>query len=143
MGLIGYGRIGKKVAALAKAFGMNVVFFDTFVSADENAEKVSLDTLFAQSDVISLHCPLFPENTGIINAGAIEKMKPGVMILNTARGPLINEEDLARALTDGRVAGAAVDVLSQEPPRKDNPLLSAPNCLVTPHIAWAPRESSA
>ena len=141
MGLIGYGRIGKAVAALAKAFGMRAVFYDTFAQADENAQKVSLDALFAQSDVISLHCPLFAENTGMIDAAAIGNMKPGVMILNTARGPLINEQDLARALGEGRVAGAAVDVLSQEPPSRDNPLLSAPNCLVTPHIAWAPKES--
>ena len=140
MGLIGYGRIGKAVASLAKAFGMRIIFYDTFAPADENAEKVPLETLFRQSDVISLHCPLFPENTGIINAGAIDKMKPGVLILNTARGPLINEADLAQALEEGKVGGAAVDVLSQEPPRKDNLLLSAPNCLVTPHIAWAPKE---
>ena len=102
---------------------------------------MSLDELYAQSDVISLHCPLFPENTGMICAGAIGKMKTGVMILNTARGPLISEADLAAALKSGKVAGAAVDVLSAEPPRPDNPLLSAPNCLVTPHIAWAPKES--
>lgn len=141
MGLIGYGRIGKAVAQLSKAFGMRVLYYDTFAGPDGTAEKVSLDELYAQSDVISLHCPLFPENTGMIRADAIGKMKTGVMILNTARGPLINEEDLAAALRSGKVAGAAVDVLSSEPPRPDNPLLSAPNCLVTPHIAWAPKES--
>lgn len=141
MGLIGYGHIGKAVAKLAKAFGMDVVFFDTLAQTDGNAEKVTLDALYARSDVISLHCPLFPENTGMIDASAIKKMKPGVLILNTARGPLINEADLAQALREGRVGGAAMDVLSQEPPGKDNPLLAAPNCLVTPHIAWAPKES--
>ena len=141
IGLIGFGRIGKAVAALAEAFGMHVLFYDTYAHENEHAEQVPLDTLFARSDVISLHCPLFPENTGIINAAAIKKMKPGVMILNTARGPLINENDLAAALAEGKVGGAAVDVLSKEPPAADNPLLSAPNCLVTPHIAWAPRES--
>ncbi len=141
MGLIGYGRIGKTVGALAKAFGMRVVFHDEFVSSDGSAEKMTLEELYAQSDVISLHCPLFPENTGMICASAIRKMKPGVIILNTARGQLINEADLAEALRSGKVGGAAVDVLSAEPARADNPLLSAPNCLVTPHIAWAPKES--
>ena len=141
MGLIGYGRIGRAVAALAGAFGMKVIFYDAAASPDGNAEKVSLDELYARSDVISLHCPLFPENTGMICGEAVKKMKPGVLIVNTARGPLINESDLADALKNGSVAGAAVDVLSQEPPRPDNPLLSAPHCLVTPHIAWAPRES--
>ncbi len=141
MGLIGYGRIGKRVGALARAFGMRVLFYDTFAEADENAEKATLDELYAQSDVLSLHCPLFPENTGMIDDRALRKMKPGVMIINTARGPLIREEDLARALTEGRVAAAALDVLTREPPREDDPLLHAPHCLITPHIAWAPRES--
>ena len=141
MGLIGYGRIGKAVAALAKAFGMRVIFHDDFVSPDGSAEKAALEELYAQSDVISLHCPLFPENTGMICASAIRKMKPGVLLINTARGQLINEADLAEALRSGKVGGAAVDVLSAEPARADNPLLSAPNCLVTPHIAWAPKES--
>ena len=141
MGLIGYGRIGKTVASLARAFGMKAVFYDTLAEAENGDKKVSLDELYAMSDVISLHCPLFKENTGMICDAAIEKMKRGVMIINTARGPLINEADLAEALRSGKVAGAAVDVLSSEPPRTDNPLLSAPNCLVTPHIAWAPKES--
>ena len=141
MGLIGYGRIGRAVAKLARAFGMRVIFYDEAAAADENAEKATLPDLYAQSDVISLHCPLFPENTGMIDRKAIGQMKMGVRIINTARGPLINEADLAEALQAGRVAGAAVDVLSQEPPLPDNPLLSAPNCLITPHIAWAPKES--
>ncbi len=141
MGLIGYGRIGKTVGALARAFGMRVLFFDERVPEEEGAEKVSLKELYARSDVISLHCPLFPENTGMINGDAIAGMKDGVLILNTARGPLIREEDLAAALKSGKVGGAAVDVLSREPAAADNPLLSAPNCLVTPHIAWAPKES--
>ena len=141
MGLIGFGRIGKAVGALARAFGMRVLFHDEQVPAAEGAEKTTLEELYARSDVISLHCPLFPENTGMIHAGAIEGMKDGVLILNTARGPLIREEDLAAALRSGKVGGAAVDVLSREPAEADNPLLSAPNCLVTPHIAWAPKES--
>ncbi len=141
MGLIGCGRIGRSVAALARAFGMRVVYYDAHVPASEGAEKVSLEELYAQSDVISLHCPLFPENTGMIDKSAIAQMKKGVMIINTARGPLIRGEDLAAALREGKVAFAAVDVLTKEPPAPDDPLLSAPNCLITPHIAWAPKES--
>ncbi len=141
MGIIGYGRIGSRTAALARAFGMRVIFYDRFVQGDGEAEKVTLGELYAQSDVISLHCPLFPENTGMIDADAIRRMKTGVMIINTARGPLINGKDLADALRSGKVAGAAVDVLGKEPPPADEPLLHAPRCLVTPHISWAPKES--
>ena len=102
---------------------------------------VELDKLYAQSDVISLHCPLFEETKGIINKESIKKMKDGVIIINTSRGPLIVEEDLADALNSGKVAGAAVDVMSSEPVQMDNPLMTAKNCLITPHIAWAPKES--
>ena len=107
----------------------------------ENCRYVSLDQLLAQSDVISLHCPLFPSTQGIINKDTIAKMKDGVKILNTSRGPLIVEEDLKEALNSGKVSGAAVDVVSSEPIREDNPLLGAKNMIITPHIAWAPRES--
>ena len=102
---------------------------------------MTLDELLAQSDVISLHCPLFPETRGIINRDTIAKMKDGVLLINTSRGPLVAEEDLAEALASGKVAGAGLDVLSVEPARADNPLLKQQNCLITPHIAWAPKES--
>lgn len=142
-GVIGYGRIGKATAKLAKAFGMNVLAFDQFATGDDTARMVSLDEILENSDVISLHCPLTPETNNIINKANISKMKDGVMIINTSRGPLINEQDLAEALVSGKVSGAAVDVLAQEPPCSDNLLLHAKNCLVTPHIAWAPKESRA
>lgn len=138
MGIIGYGRIGQAVGAIAKAFGMNVVAYDAFVKAPES---VTLDKLLAASDVISLHCPLLPETRNIINAGNIAKMKDGVMIVNTARGPLIDEAALREGLVSGKVYAAAVDVVSKEPIEEDNPLLGLPNCLITPHIAWAPKES--
>ena len=138
MGIIGYGRIGHATADIARAFGMRVIAYDALCTGDE---LVSLDELLAQSDVISLHCPLNKENTGLINKEAIAKMKDGVMIINTARGPLINEADLREALLAGKVQGAALDVVSVEPIRKDNVLLGLENCLITPHIAWAPKES--
>lgn len=138
MGIIGYGRIGHATADIARAFGMRVIAYDALCTGDE---LVSLDELLAQSDVISLHCPLNKENTGLINKEAIARMKDGVMIINTARGPLINEADLREALLAGKVQGAALDVVSVEPIRKDNVLLGLENCLITPHIAWAPKES--
>lgn len=144
LGLIGFGRIGQAFARIAQALGMKVVVFDKAVNPaleNETLKYVNLDELYATADVISLHCPLFPDTQGMINKEAIARMKPGVMLINTSRGPLINEQDLADALAAGRVAGAAVDVLSCEPPKLDNPLLSAPNCLVTPHIAWATKEA--
>ena len=107
----------------------------------ENFRYVSLDELLSMSDVISLHCPLFPTTEGIINKDTIAKMKDGVKIINTSRGPLIVEQDLRQALDSGKVSGAAVDVVSEEPVREDNPLLGAKNSIITPHIAWAPRES--
>ena len=107
----------------------------------ELADYVDLDTLYARADVISLHCNLTPENTGMICAASIEKMKDGVLIVNNARGPLVNEADLAAALESGKVAGAALDVVSTEPIRGDNPVLHAKNCILTPHISWAPIES--
>jgi glycerate dehydrogenase len=144
MGIIGFGRIGKATAKIAMAFGMNVVVYDTDRTEgfeDEKLKFAGLEQLFNISDVISLHCPLNEGTKGIINARTISLMKDGVIILNTARGPLVVEADLADALESGKVAGAAVDVVSVEPIETDNPLLKAPNCIITPHIAWAPSES--
>lgn len=139
IGIIGYGRIGKAVAGLAKAFGMNVLAYSR--SQREAAEYVDLDTLLRKSDVISLHCPLFPETEKMINADSIAKMKDGAILLNTSRGGLIDEEDVAQALMAGKLRAAAVDVVSVEPIMSSNPLLTAPNCIITPHMAWAPVES--
>lgn len=144
MGVIGFGRIGQETARIAQALGMKILAYDAFQRPEletETCHYADLDTLLAQSDVISLHCPLFPETEGIINKETIGKMKDGVMIINDSRGPLIVEEDLRDALNSGKVAGAAVDVVSTEPIRMDNPLLEAKNVIITPHIAWAPRES--
>lgn len=144
LGIIGYGRIGQQVAQIAKAFGMNVIAVDqqhAIHSTQEDVEFVTTDELFERSDVISLHCPLFPETQGMINAKNIAKMKDGVMIVNSSRGPLINEADLAQALNAGKVGAAAVDVVSQEPITADNPLLTAKNMIITPHIAWATKEA--
>lgn len=137
MGIIGYGRIGRRVAEISKAFGMKVLAYD--ISKAEDC--VALETVLSRSDVISLHCPLFKDNVGLINKDTIKLMKDNVIIINTSRGPLINEKDLADALNSGKVYAAAVDVLSTEPPKADNPLLSAKNCYITPHIAWAPKEA--
>ena len=142
MGIIGFGRIGRQTGAIAKAMGMRVLATGSR-PCDEGAaiaEYVDMDTLLGRSDVISLHCPLFPETTGVINRDSIRRMKDGVIILNTARGPLIVEEELAQALNSGKVYAAGLDVVSQEPIRADNPLLTARNCFLTPHIAWASRE---
>ena len=142
MGIIGFGRIGRQTGAIARAMGMQVLATGSR-PCDEGraiAEYVDLDTVLRQSDVISLHCPLFPETTGIINKDTIAKMKDGVIILNRARGPMIVEEDLAQALNGGKVYAAGMDVVSQEPIRADNPLLTAKNCFITPHIARASRE---
>ena len=143
MGIIGFGQIGQSVARIARAFGMNVIAHSRSVREEGKllAEYVSLDELFARSDVISLHCPLFPETKGLINAENIAKMKDGVIILNTSRGPVINEADLAEALNSGKVYAAGVDVVSSEPMQADNPLLRAKNCFITPHMAWMSREA--
>ena len=142
-GVVGYGRIGRAAAKLAAAFGMEVLACDAHASAgsDGVARMVSLEELLAASDVISLHCPLFESNRGMINREAIARMKDGVLLINTSRGPLIDEQALADALHTGKVAGAGLDVLTVEPARPDNPLMKEPNCLITPHIAWAPKES--
>lgn len=143
MGVIGFGRIGQETGRIAKALGMRVIANDEYPNdaGREIAEYVSREELFCQADVISLHCPLFPSTEGLINKESIAKMKEGVIILNTSRGPLIVEKDLAEALNSGKVYAAGLDVVSVEPIRGDNPLLTAKNCIITPHIAWAPKES--
>lgn len=143
IGIIGFGRIGQTTGKIAKAMGMRVLAYDSFQSDAGRAlaEYVDLDTLLAQSDVIALHCPLFPEMQGIINRDTIAKMKDGVILINNSRGPLVVEQDLADALNSGKVLAAGLDVVSTEPIRGDNPLLTAKNCIITPHISWAPKES--
>ena len=143
MGIIGFGRIGQVTGRIAKAMGMNVIAYDNHVSESGRAiaEYVTLYELFARSDVISLHCPLFPETQGIVRRETIAKMKDGVILLNNSRGPLVVEQDLADALNSGKVYAAGLDVVATEPIREDNPLLKAKNCFITPHISWAPRES--
>lgn len=143
MGIIGFGRIGQKTGTIAKALGMEVLAYSPHESEGGRAiaQYTDLDTLLAKSDVISLHCPLFPETREIINRETIAKMKDGVIILNNSRGPLIVEQDLADALNSGKVYAAGLDVVGEEPIRGDNPLLRAKNCIITPHISWASRES--
>ena len=137
MGIVGYGRIGQATAHIARAFGMRVI-----ACASRPTEGLcTLEEVLKQSDVISLHCPLTAHNAGMINRESIARMKDGVFIINTARGQLIDEQALREALLSGKVAAAAVDVVSVEPIRRDNPLLGLANCLITPHIAWAPKES--
>lgn len=143
MGIIGYGSIGMKVAEIAHAFGMRVLVNSRTRKALPDGDWISWaerDELFAQSDVISIHCPLFPETEGMIDRSAIGRMKKTTFIINTARGGCIVEKDLADALNEERIAGAAVDVIAQEPMAADNPLLTAKNVIITPHIAWAPKE---
>lgn len=143
MGIVGFGRIGQAEGRIAKALGMRVIAHDP-CPADEGrriAEYVDLDTLFAEADVITLHCNLTPENTGMINKESIAKMKDGVILINNSRGQLIDEQDVADALNDGKLAAAGLDVVYTEPIREDNPLLKAKNCILTPHISWASRES--
>lgn len=145
IGIIGFGKIGRGTARIAQAFGMEVLAYNPSPIPEEQltgkVRQVTLEELLTGSDVISLHCPLFPDTQGIINSETISKMKDGVLIINDSRGPLIVEEDLRDALISGKVAGAAVDVVSSEPIRVDNPLLTAPNIIITPHIAWAPKEA--
>lgn len=143
LGVIGFGKIGQQTAKMAKAFGMNILATGSRPNDEGRAigEYVEMDELLAKSDVITLHCPLFPNTKGIICKENIDKMKDGVIILNSSRGPLVVEQDLADALRSGKVKAAAVDVVSAEPMTNDNPLLTAPNCIITPHIAWAPKEA--
>lgn len=142
LGIIGFGQIGQAVARVGLAFGMKILFQNRS-KKETNADfrQVDLDTLLAESDFISLNCPLTDENAGFINKSTIGKMKKSAILINTGRGALINEKDLADALNSGRIAGAGLDVLSTEPPKAENPLLAAKNCYITPHIAWATKEA--
>ena len=144
MGIIGFGRIGQNTAQIATAFGMNVIAYDEYPNKDVETDMIkygTLDELLSQADVISLHCPLFDSTREIINEKTLNKMKDGVIIINTSRGPLINENDLAKALDSGKVFFSAHDVTVVEPVPMDNVLMNKPNTLITPHIAWAPRAS--
>lgn len=143
LGIVGFGQIGRKVAGIAKAFGMNVLFQNRSVKTDIPEEFVQTDlkTVFSQSDFVSLNCPLTAENTAFVNKELIGTMKKTAVLINTGRGGLVNEKDLAVALNSGRIAAACLDVLSTEPPAADNPLISARNCFITPHVAWATREA--
>jgi len=141
MGIIGLGRIGQTTARLALDFGMKVIYFDVekSITPQLDAQAVDLDTLFKESDVVSLHCPLTDSNYRLVNEQRLQLMKPTAFLINTSRGPLIDEKALADALNTGKIAGAGLDVLSREPPEADNPLTKAKNCYITPHIAWATR----
>lgn len=144
MGIIGYGAIGRAVGAIAQALGMRLLVNARHPDPElesPTCRYASLDELLAQSDIVTLHCPQTPETTGLIDRARIAQMKDGAILLNTSRGGLIVEQDLADALRSGKLRGAAVDVVSQEPIRPENPLLAAPNCFMTPHVAWAPLEA--
>ena len=141
IGIIGCGNIGSRVAKRCLAFEMNVLAYDPYKPASEFPDGVEvvrdLDRIFKECDYVSLHCPLTPQTTGLVNAEFIAKMKPNAFLINTSRGPVVDEQALADALKSGRISGAGVDVLSTEPPKESNPLLGCENCLITPHIAWA------
>ncbi len=144
MGVVGFGRIGRRVAEVARAFGMHILANDVFpgpAPSFPNFEWRSMESLFADSDVVSLHCPQTSDNAKFVNRSLLAKMKPTAILINAARGGLVDEQDLADALNSGRIAGACLDVVSAEPIRSDNPLLAAKNCLLTPHIAWATVEA--
>ena len=143
IGIIGFGRIGQAEGRIAKALGMNVLAYDVYPNDAGRAiaEYVSLDELYARADVISLHCNLTPENERMINKDAIAKMKDGVILINNARGQLIDEQDVADALASGKLSAAGLDVVYTEPIRADNPLLKAPNCIITPHMSWGAKEA--
>lgn len=141
LGIIGYGRIGKETAKIAEAFGMKVIFYSHRDMGAQPHEQVELDALFYESDIVSLHCPLNDQTKGIINRENLAKMKTTAWVINTARGPSVVDGDLADALNNGVIAGAALDVCTKEPPEEDNPLLTAKNCIITPHIAWAAKET--
>ncbi|UFH52080.1 D-2-hydroxyacid dehydrogenase [Spirosoma sp. KNUC1025] len=144
IGIIGFGSIGEKVGDIATAFGMNVIGskrHQTDQSKRKNFRWAEVPELLEQSDVVSIHCPLTPETKGLINTENLKRMKPSAFLLNTSRGPIVVDQDLADALNTGVIAGAGIDVLSVEPPSADNPLFTARNCLITPHIAWATKEA--
>ncbi|MFA6542990.1 MAG: D-2-hydroxyacid dehydrogenase [Limisphaerales bacterium] len=143
-GVVGWGRIGQATADIARAMGMKIIAASRSPKPPEDGvEFVDTDTLFRRTDVVSLHCPLTPETKGLVNAGRLALMKPAAFLLNTSRGPLLDDAAVAAALNSGRLAGAGLDVLSTEPPKADNPLLTAKNCLVTPHQAWAAKAARA
>ena len=144
IGIIGFGRIGQQVGDVATAFGMNIIGnsrTQTDQSRRKNFKWASIPELLKQSDIVSIHCPLFPETKGLINKESLNWMKKSSFLLNTSRGPIIVDEELADALNNDLIAGAGIDVLSVEPPSKDNPLFKAKNCIITPHIAWATKEA--
>ncbi|GHU99848.1 glycerate dehydrogenase [Clostridia bacterium] len=144
MGIVGLGRIGSQTAEIARAFGMKVIACGKSpkpLAPDARIGRRTIDEVFAAADVVSLHCPLFPDTQGIVNLQNLKRMKPTAFLINTSRGGLVVEADLAYALNTGMIAGAGLDVLSSEPPKPDNPLLTAKNCVITPHIAWATREA--
>jgi len=143
MGIVGFGNIGQATARIAQAFGMDVYVYTSKEQhlLPSGMKKISLDGIFAECDVVSLHCPLTPDTKEMVNAERLKLMKPHAILVNTGRGPLVNEQDLADALNEGRIAAAGLDVLSIEPSVQDNPLLSAKNCFITPHIAWATKEA--
>ena len=141
IGSIGYGSIGRKVAHIAQAFNMNVIVNTRTAKQDGSVKFVGLKELFSEADVITAHCPLTEETKGLINKETLSYCKPSCVIINTSRGPVVNEQDLADALNNGTIAGAALDVLCQEPMSADCPLIGAKNCIITPHIAWAPLET--
>lgn len=143
MGIIGYGNIGQTVAAIATALGMEVYVYSSKPQflLPQGVQRMSIDEIFQECDVVSLHCPLTEETKGMVHSTRLRSMKSSAILINTGRGPLVNEQDLADALNNGVIAAAGLDVLSTEPPRKDNPLLTAKNCFITPHIAWATKEA--
>jgi glycerate dehydrogenase len=144
LGIIGFGNIGQKVADIATVFGMNIIASSRHrkdQSARQNFRWVEVDEVLEQGDVVSIHCPLLPETKGLINSESLKRMKRSAFLINTSRGPIVIDQDLADALNKNIIAGAGIDVLSAEPPSKDNPLFKAKNCLITPHIAWATKEA--
>lgn len=143
IGIIGYGNIGQAVAAIATALGMKVYVYSSKPQflLPQGVQRMSIDEIFQECDVVSLHCPLTDDTKGMVNSTRLNSMKSSAILINTGRGPLVNEQDLADALNNGVIAAAGLDVLSTEPPRKDNPLLTAKNCFITPHIAWATKEA--
>lgn len=146
IGIIGFGSIGKRVASIAKAYGMKILVHTPHPEINKYHNDVDfcdLDYLLVNSDFVTCHTPLTPQTTGIINADSLNKMKKTAVLINTSRGPVVDENALADALNNGRISGAGVDVLTEEPPKPDSPLLSAKNCLITPHIAWAGYETRA
>ena len=144
IGIIGFGAIGQKVARIANAFDMKVIAYNPREKAYDssiNAKLTDFNTILSESDIITCHCPLTPETKKMINSETISKMKDGVIFINTSRGPVVDQQALANALNSGKIKGAGLDVLETEPPKADNPLLSADNCYITPHIAWAAKET--